>query len=123
MENLIGYLSPKGKFYKCSYWGHMEEAEKICKTVYNETKNSVFAEDFLVSKGWVIFYARNVFFAKCNEDGFKLLSKQQKYFLMDAIKSCEIDSKINDLKEILTTNDKLQNEPHIRISYYSDTEE
>jgi len=33
---MIGYLSPKGKFYRCESWGHVSKAREIYEEIYKE---------------------------------------------------------------------------------------
>ena len=105
-HNKIGYLAPDGNLFECEAWGHMDKAKEVCLALYGEDFYSgVKAEEYLLSKGFVILYARSVGFWKFNVDRLKTLSPQQKYFLMDEEKLCEIDEKVQSIKDILEHND------------------
>lgn len=59
----LGYLSPSGKMYTCSSYGHMELAMKICNTYENpvyELKNSLDYEVYLLDIGYVCIRSRSV---------------------------------------------------------------
>lgn len=59
---MIGYLSPSGEFYKCESYEHMYYSEQLCEEIYPyEVARDIFAEDYLLSKGWIVFRARDVY--------------------------------------------------------------
>lgn len=59
----LGYLSPSGKMYTCSSFGHMELAMKICNTYEKpvfELTNSLDCEMYLLDIGYVCIRSRSV---------------------------------------------------------------
>lgn len=59
---MIGYLAPSGQFYKCESYEHMSYAQHLCKEIYSEEYlGGILAEDYLLSKGWIVFRARDVY--------------------------------------------------------------
>lgn len=90
----LGYLSPSGKMYTCSSYGHMELATKICSTYENpvyELKNSLDCEVYLLDIGYVCIRSRSVEYSSFTTRKFgkyfgakvcvNLLTDAQKYFI------------------------------------------
>jgi len=108
---LCGFLAPDGTFYQCQPYEHMDEAERIAKTVMNASfKNGLDAERFLLINSYVAFYSRRVgflstgVFPNCGGgEGrvVRLLTDEQIAFLEDALIFCNIDEKRDCIKEIL----------------------
>ena len=77
MKFIIGMLSPDGKFYECDSYGHLSLAEDLCKDLFNKTDfyRTIQCEDYLISKGFIVFQARHVY------NGFFEISKEQLDFI------------------------------------------
>ena len=117
-HNLIGYLSPEGTFYQCSFYGHMEKAMYLCQTLYDKSfPNGIRAEEYLINKGFVIFYDEAIGFWDLGEDREnKRLTNQQKYFLMDEEEQCDCEDKVRSIKLTLTHNIKQNQNNYFRES-------
>ena len=72
----LGYLSPKGKFYECNYWEHMDLATRICKKITDKVYDKPIelihgydAERYLLDLGYICFGSRYVVFNQfCSEE-------------------------------------------------------
>lgn len=59
---MIGFLSPKGTFFECESYEHIYYAKQICKDYYSyNAEHGVAAEDYLLSKGWIVFRTSDVY--------------------------------------------------------------
>ena len=98
----LGYLSPSGKMYICSSYGHMELAMRICNTYENpeyELKNSLDCETYLLDIGYVCIRSRSVVYEHFTTRDFSkhfnakvcvnILTDAQKNFLKQLFKNDE----------------------------------
>lgn len=54
MELKLGWLSPSGDFYECEEYDHIWKAKQLIKTYgYNYNEKSEWADDVIMSHGWV----------------------------------------------------------------------
>lgn len=60
MNDLIGILTPDGKFFKCSSYGHSSLATSICKKLGRD-ENGYYAENYLLNMEYIIFRARDCY--------------------------------------------------------------
>lgn len=110
MSNRIGYLSHTGKFFDCMAYGHLELARKLCLRLYQkEFDNRVQAESFLLQEGWVMFQEYTVEYKFKQNDEWRFLTPQQKYFLMDEVDTCTDELKLSGIEAILEMNQVLNN--------------
>lgn len=76
MKDIIGVLSPDGKFYKCESYGHLSLAKELCKTLFNkEFLSGVKCEDYLLENGYIVFQTRHVYngFFKITDEQFEFI--------------------------------------------------
>lgn len=92
---MIGFLSPLGKFYSCASYEHTYYAEVLCEKLYSEEPlNGFLAEDYLLSKGWIVFRARDVY---NNLNG--TITKAQLSFIDDNLQEIVVN---DDIKKTLS---------------------
>ena len=98
---MIGFLSPKGEFFKCEPYEHLYYAEEICAKYYQqECLRRLQAEDYLLSKEWIVFRARDIYNAR------KGITIEQFDFLNKNLKEIATnDEKRESLNELLVWND------------------
>lgn len=121
VSSLCGFLAPDGSYYPCNPYGHTVEAEKICREVLNVQIRSIDAENYLLINSWVALYARHAGFLatgylpvyKGGDDRqyVRFLSDKQIRFLEDALRFCPIETKYDDIREILDEDYHLKNDP------------
>lgn len=102
---MIGFLDRDGKFTECSSWEHTSMAEKICKEKYNEDKDGILAEDYLLSRGYLVIRARDAYMSYWDKTGIgKTLSEEQLNWIYDHADDF-IDDVKEDINEILLDNE------------------
>ena len=57
---LCGFLAEDGTFTYCECWQHVASAQKLVQEIYGEYLTGIRAENFLMEKGYVIYYAHSV---------------------------------------------------------------
>jgi hypothetical protein len=99
---MIGFLTQEGKFIKCESWEHLDKAQEICENRYNKViLNRQEAEDYLLSLGYMVFRARDVYMSYWDsEKNFRHLSEQQLKWLTDNNDEFN-DMQKEDLNDIL----------------------
>ena len=57
---LCGFLAGDGTFTFCECWQHVASAQKLVQETYGEYLTGIRAENFLMEKGYVVYYANSV---------------------------------------------------------------
>ena len=83
---LCGFLAGDGTFTFCECWQHVASAQKLVQETYGEYLTGIRAENFLMEKGYVVYYANSVQHRFCIGFGAKsrmmLLTAEQKDFIV-----------------------------------------
>lgn len=84
---LCGWLSPRGSFYPCGPYGHIELANELAKEHYSVLSNSVCEDDFLLQKQWMKLFCDGIvvgdFFHMNLSRPAKLITNEQIHFITD----------------------------------------
>ena len=91
---LCGFLAGDGTFTFCECWQHVASAQKLVQETYGEYLTGIRAENFLMEKGYVVYYANSVQHRFCIGFGAKsrmmLLTAEQKDFIVANLSNAQI---------------------------------
>lgn len=104
---MIGFLSPSGEFIECNSWEHTSVAGVICLQAYDIDKCGIQAEDYILSKGYLVIRARDVYMSYWDTNGCgKTLSKEQLNWILEN-KNNFNEMQKEDINDILLFNKRL----------------
>ena len=105
-EEFSGILAPSGTFYSCEPQEHILLAEKLCRGLYDKEKFDVYAEDYLLTKGFVFIKENGAYMSQFDSRGnTRTLTNMQINWINANAWKAEKDV-LHNLTEILFDNDK-----------------
>lgn len=107
---LCGYLSPKGEYFECDSYGHMDLAKELAETFFDQPYLSgVKAEDLLFENGYVCFTGRGASFRFNPFEGV-CLSDKQRTFIEDNLPHANNEDQASELKDLLRWDSDIREE-------------
>ena len=109
---LCGFLAGDGTFTFSECWQHVASAQKLVQETYGEYLTGIRAENFLMEKGYVVYYANSVQHRFCIGFGAKsrmmLLTAEQKDFIVANLSNALTVEQRKSMEALLRQDEECQ---------------
>jgi hypothetical protein len=105
---IIGFLAPDGTFSKCDSHEHYYCAMKICESLGKGIFSGGSSEDYLLSKGYIIFRARDAYRDFHPADGKYTTITENQVTFINSVEEWNNDSQEADVYDMLKFDGKLR---------------